>query len=269
MKTFHYKLMVIGAPSWRVLCEALPTLAFEEGMQRGFVISPDGTKNRVSGRYIYTRIGKITEVDPKTAEHRDRALEHLDDVSFEMDFQKGLVCVLGARGGLKALYEAVDTVPDCNLEYEEINLNLLELMQEVQSAYKKNAIKSLRINDYLARENMLANASFKILEVQDGERIAEKFSDQLDSFTLTLKLPDGAASLTVKRKGTVTCSEDMPDDVLSFVKDLLPRFHESEVETAEVVDPVMKATNDLRKTLRKHGATMEIETPDGKRARIV
>lgn len=242
MQALHYKIMVCGQPSFRAIRDTLPQLKYEPGMQRGFLLSEDSNQNRVGGRYIYTKFGKETKIDPETLEQTEEQTEELADCSFEMNQQKGLVMVLQRRGELNALYEAVDSIPDAHVAFEELNLNLLELMFEVQGAYKKNEIKTLRIRDYLAREHMLANASFKILEPTEGEKIAEKFSDQLDAFTLVLKMPDGAVNLTVTRKGSVRVSDDAPDELIMFVKDLLPRFHEAEVETAEVVDPIAAQT---------------------------
>jgi len=238
MRTLHYKAMNCGQGSFRAIRDAIPQLGYEAGMQRGFLLSKDSTVNRVRGRYIYTKLGKIVKIDPETLQPKEEATESLAECQFELDQQKGLAMVEQRRGELNALHEAVDSIPDSQVEFEDLNLNLLQLMFEVQGAYKKNEVKTLRIRDYLARENMLANASFKILDREGAEKIAEKFSDQLDAFTLTLKLPDGACALTVTRKGTVRASDDTPDELLLFVKDLLPRFHEAEVETAEVVDPV-------------------------------
>ncbi|MCF6228753.1 MAG: hypothetical protein L3J82_08865, partial [Planctomycetes bacterium] len=157
---------------------------------------------------------------------------------FELDQKKGWVMVGQRRGDLEAIYEALESLPDVHSAFEDLNLNLKDLMFEIQGAYKKNTVKILRIKDYLARENMLGSASFKVLEEQDAEKLAEKFDDQLEAFTLQLKLPDGACNLTVTRKGSVRASDDMPDEVLMFVKDLLPQFHEAEVETTEVHSPV-------------------------------
>ncbi len=238
MQALHYKIMVCGQPSFRAIAAALPQLAYEPGMQRGFVLSKDSNQNRVKGRYIYTRFGKQTTIDPESLEPQEEQTEELAECRFELNQTKGLVMVEQRRGELNALYEAVDAIPDAHVSFEELNLNLLDLMFEVQGAYKKNVVKTLRIHDYLAREHMLANASFKILEPTEAEKIAEKYGDQLDAFTLQLKLPDGAINLTVTRKGSVRVSDDAPDELILFVKDLLPRFHEAEVETAEVMDPV-------------------------------
>ena len=192
MRALHYKLMICGQPSFRAVRDTLPTLEYEPGMQRGFLLSAESTQNRLKGRYIYTKLGKLAQIDPESLEITETTTESLAECRFELDQQKGLAAVEQRRGELIALHEAVDAIPGANVEFEDLNLNLRDLMFEVQGAYKKNVIKSLRIHDYLARENMLANASFKIIEPQDGEKIAEKFADQLDAFTLTLKLPDGA-----------------------------------------------------------------------------
>ena len=50
--------------------------------------------------------------------------------------------------------------------------------------------------------------------------------------------PFGVASTLGSAGPAPSASDDAPDELLSFVKDLLPRFHEAEVETAQVVDPV-------------------------------
>ena len=238
MRALHYKLMVCGQPSFRAIRDTLPQLSYEAGMQRGFVLAKESNQNRIKGRYIYTKLGKLIRIDAESLEPVEEATESLAECRFELDQQKGLVMVEQRRGELNSLYEAIDAIPDAICEFEELNLNLLDMMFELQAAYKKNEVKTLRIHDYLAREDMLTNASFKILNKQDAEKIAEKFSDQLDAFTLTLKLPDGACAVTVTRKGSVRASDDAPDERLLRVKDMLPRFHEAEVETAEVIDPI-------------------------------
>jgi hypothetical protein len=238
MRALHYKLLVCGQPSFRVIRDTLPQLAYEAGMERGFLLAKESTQNRVKGRYIYTKVGKVVSIDADSLEPKEEPVESLVECRFELDQQKGLASVEQRRGELNALYEALDAIPDAHVAFEELNLNLAELMFEVQGAYKKNSVKSLRIKDYLAREHMLTSATFKVLEPTEGEKLVERFSDQIEAFTLTLKLPDGKCDLTVTKKGSVRASDDAPDELLLFVKDLLPRFHEAEVETVELADPI-------------------------------
>lgn len=238
MRAFHYKLLVCGQPSFRSIREALPQVAYEAGAQRGFLLDKDNSQNRVAGRYVYTKVGKVVNLDPTTLQPKEVAVESLAECKFELDQQKGLAMAQQRRGELNSLHEALDSIPETSVEFEDLNLNLCALMFDIQRAYKKNQVKSLRIKDYLARENMLANATFKLVEPQEAEKLAEKFAEQLQGFTLTLKLPDGACALTVTRNGSVRASDDTPEDVLRFVKDLLPAHHEAEVETTEVRDPV-------------------------------
>lgn len=238
MRAFHYKMLICGQPSFRGVRETLPGLAYEAGMTRGFLMDQSSNQNRVAGRYVYTKVGKAVALDPKSLQPKETPTETLCECKFELDQQKALVMAETRRGELNSLHEALDAIPDVNVEFEELNLNLVALMFDVQRAYKKNEVKSLRIKDYLARENMLANATFKLLEPQQAEKLAERFSEQLQAFTLTLKLPDGACALTVTRNGTVRASDDCPDELLSFVKDLIPAHHEAEVETTEVRDPI-------------------------------
>lgn len=238
MRVSHYKLLMCGQPSFRAIRETLPEIEFQAGAERGFILDKETNLNRVKGRYVYTQVGKTTTLDPETLEKKEEETRSLTECRFEIDQQKGLVSVEQRRGELNALYEALDAIPSVNIAFEDLNLNLPPLLFEIQRAYKKNELKSVRIRDYLARENMLTNANFKILEAQEAEKIVEKFDDQIDSFTLTLKLPDGAVALTVTKKGTVRASDEAPDEVLLFVKELLPRFHEAEVETTQALDPV-------------------------------
>jgi len=238
MLALHYKILVCGQNSFRTVRDTLPELSYEPGMERGFLLSKESNQNRVKGRYIYTKFGKQVSIDAQSLEPKEETTESLVECRFELDQQKGLACVEQRRGELNALFEALDAMPNTHVVFEELNLNLCELMFEIQGAYKKNTIKALRIKEYLARENMLTNATFKVLEPTEGEKLAERFSDQLEAFTLQLKLPDGAVALTVTRKGSVRASDDAPDELLMFVKDLLPRFHEAEVETTQAVDPI-------------------------------
>lgn len=238
MRAFHYKLMTCGQPSFRSVSKTLPEITWEAGSQRGFLVDKDSNQNRVAGRYVYTKVGKAVTLDAETLQPKETPTETLAECKFELDQQKGLAMAQQRRGELNALHEALDAIPDVSIEFSDLNLNLTGLMFDVQRAYKKNEVKSLRIKDYLARENMLASATFKLIEPQEAEKLAERFSDQLQAFTLTLKLPDGACALTVTRNGTVRASDDTPEDVLRFVKDLIPAHHEAEVETTEVRDPV-------------------------------
>lgn len=238
MRAFHYKLMNCGQPSFRSVRDTLPQITWEAGSQRGFLLEKDNSQNRVAGRYVYTKVGKAVTLDAETLQPKETPTETLAECKFELDQQKGLAMAQQRRGELNALHEALDAIPEVSVEFSDLNLNLTGLMFDVQRAYKKNEVKSLRIKDYLARENMLANATFKLIEPQEAEKLAERFSDQLQAFTLTLKLPDGACALTVTRNGTVRASDDTPEDVLRFVKDLIPAHHEAEVETTEVRDPV-------------------------------
>ncbi|MDC1143094.1 hypothetical protein OAU50_08380 [Planctomycetota bacterium] len=238
MRALHYKILVCGGSSFRSVNETLPQLSYEAGMERGFLVAPESNVNRIKARYIYTKYGKNVGLDPDSLEQVEEQTESLAEARFELDQKKGLVMVEQRRGDLESLYEALESMPDVHTAFEDLNLNLKDLMFEIQGAYKKNTVKALRIKDYLARENMLASASFKVLEAQDAEKIVEKFDDQLEAFTLQLKLPDGACNLTVTRKGSVRASDDIPDEVLMFVKDLLPQYHEAEVETTEIHSPV-------------------------------
>lgn len=238
MRALHYKLLVCSQASFRSTRDTLPQLAYEAGMERGFLLDKESNQNRVVGRYVYTRTGKAVALDPETLQPVEQETKSLAECRFELDQQKGLVMAEQRRGELNALFEALDAIPDVNVEFEELNLNLPQVLAEVQSVYKKNEVRTLRIKEYLARENMIATASFKLVDRQGAEKIVDQYSDQLEGFTLKLKLPDGSCDLTVTRKGTVRVSDDAPEDLLFLVKGLLPQFHEAEVETTQVVDPV-------------------------------
>lgn len=234
MRTTNYQIMVCGGSSFRSINETLEKLEYEAPMERGFLIAPESNVNRIKGRFVHTIYGRTTSLDPDSLEEVSEQVESLAEVRFELDQKKGLVSVEGPRSGLGIVWEALETIPDVHTAFEDLRLNLKDLLFELQGAYKKHTVKSLKIRDYLAREHMLTSGSFKVLEPQDAEKIVEKYADQLDAFTLGLKLPDGAVAITVTRKGVVRASDDTPDEVLMFIKDLLPQFHEAEVETTEI-----------------------------------
>jgi hypothetical protein len=85
---------------------------------------------------------------------------------------------------------------------------------------------------------MTCTGGFKVLDVREGEKLCERFSDQLEGVTLSFKLPSGKCNLTVTKKGSLRFSDDAPQDLIDYARQQLPRFHEAEVETAEIRDPV-------------------------------
>jgi hypothetical protein len=238
MRAFHYKILVCGQQSFRTIHETMPQLAWEAGQQRGFLLDKDNTAHRIAGRYIYVKAGKQNVLDPDTLQTKESPTESLCECRFEIDQQKALVMAQARRGELVPLFEALDSMPSVSIDFNDLNLNLTAMLFDLQRAYKKNDVKSLRIKDYLARENMLASATFKLIEPQQAEKLAERFADQLQAFTLSLKLPEGACAITVTKNGSVRASDDAPEDLLRYVKDLLPAHHEAEVETTEVRNPV-------------------------------
>lgn len=54
---------------------------------------------------------------------------------------------------------------------------------------------------------------------------------------VTLVMPDGRCSLTVTRRGDLRYSDNAPEELIRYARDCMPRFHEAEVETAEVATP--------------------------------
>ena len=238
MRAMHYKILVCGQQSFRMIRETIPDLAWQAGQQRGFVLDKDNSQFRVAGRYVYVKAGKQNVLDPDTLQTKEAPTESLCECRFELDLQKSLVMAHARRGELAALFEALDSMPEVSVDFNDLNLNLTALLFEIQRVYKKNEVRSLRIKEYLARENMVASATFKLIEPQQAEKLAERFADQLLAFTLSLRLPDGACALTVTKNGSVRASDDAPEDLLRYVKDLLPAHCEAEVETTQVRDPM-------------------------------
>lgn len=235
VKSEHYKLLIVSGDGFKRLREELVKYEWSEELGYGFKITENDT-NRVRGTCVYRAPKKLKDFDPEKG-WEERYITVRSTFAFELNQTKGLVMVQGRRGDLGVLFGLLDAIPLLHIVFDELRLNLHDLMYEVQRAYKRNKVYAFKIADYLARENMLASASFKVLDEHDGEKIADKFSDQLDAFVLKLKLPDGPVSLRVSRKGSVSASDDTPDELMLFVRELIPRFHEAEVETVVAVKP--------------------------------
>ncbi|HRJ77916.1 MAG: hypothetical protein HPKKFMNG_01979 [Planctomycetes bacterium] len=237
MRALHFKILVSSGDSFKALRRAMEELAFESGMERGFVMG-EGSPSRVNGKFYYVKTSKTKSIDRKTLKPVEEKSEALAECRFGLDLQHGLVHVEERRGELNALFEALDAMPDVGIEFADLNVNIKDYVFELQRAYNKNEIRNLRIKDYLARENMLASATFKMLDVREGEKLCEKFALQLDAATLSFKLPSGRCQFTVTRKGSLRHSDDTPQELVDYARELLPRFHEAEVETTEIRDPV-------------------------------
>lgn len=238
MRAYHFKILIGHTDTFKNIHALMPQLEYEPGMERGFVLSKESSVNVIRGRYFYTKFNKQVSIDPDTLDKKEETLESLAECRFELNQTRGMVMVEDRRGELNQIFDALESMPDVHTDFEELNLNLTDLLFELQSVWKKNEIRSIKIKEYLAREPMIANASFKVLEPQMAEKIVEKFSDQIAAFTMALKLPDGVINLTVTKNGSVRMSDDAPDEILTTIKDSLMRFHEAEVETTSIKNPV-------------------------------
>lgn len=236
MQTFHYKRLIAGDLAKRLMVEGVKAAGwFGKGCKRGFSIHT-ADEREIMGAFAWRETVVIPTLDEESLEDRDTTKDVLKKTVFRVLFSKGLIRA-DSRANLGVLYDIFDEMPGVAIAFEELNLNLEDYTFEVQSAYKRNEIDGVKIRDYLSRDHMLASPTFKILEPVESEKIVEKYSDQLESVKLKFKLPDGVVTATITRKGTLRISDDAPDEMVMFMVDLMPRFDEHEVETAEVVDP--------------------------------
>ncbi len=238
MPSFHFKLLGASQESFRAMRRAMSALPFDARGRRGFVLDEGAGQNSVKGKLYYIKTANVKQINPKDLKPVETKTETLTECRFEVDQQHGLVASQDRRGELNVLFEQLDAMPDVHVTFEDLNLNLKDYVFELQSAFNKNEIRALRIRDYQAREPMAGNASFKVLDARESEKIVEKYSDRLDSVTVSFKLPDGRCNLTATRRGSLRFSDNAPDELVRYARDCMPRFHEAEVETTEVMDPV-------------------------------
>lgn len=232
---FH-KQMICSGDSFKAMRKAMGELAYEARMERGFILTLD-SPSVIEGTYYYKSSEKVEDIDPKTLKTVEGKRERLKKAPFKLDLKHGLASS-PKRDGLSALFEACDAMPDVGLEFSDLTLNLKDYVFEMQHAFNKNEIRSLKIRDYLCRENLTCTGTFKVLDVREGEKLVEKFSEQLDGVTLSFKLPTGKCSFFIGKRGEMRAGEEAPEELLTYAYEQLPRFHEAEVETAEVRDPV-------------------------------
>lgn len=234
MITRHYKQLICSGASFKAAREAMGQLTYEAKMERGFVIQDSGP-SAIVGKYYYMKTKTLKSIDRATLKPVETKEETLQQVLFVLDLQRGMASVEGPRSGLNALYEALDAMPDVAVDFSDLNINLKDYVFEMQHAYHKSEIRVIKVKNYLARENCTATPSFKVLDVREGEKLVEKWSDQAEAVKLDFKLPSGRASFGVKKRGTLTFTDDTPQELMDYARDQLPRFHEAEVETVPVL----------------------------------
>lgn len=239
MRTTHFKLLICSGDSFKAMRHAMAELSYEARMERGFVLTKDDP-SRVEGKYYFIQTKKLKGIDRKTLKPIEEKHESLQVVAFTLDLKHGLVSVQGPRGGLNALFEALDAMPDVGVEFQDLKLNVKDYVFELQHAFNKNEIKNLRIKGYLFRENMVADVTGKLLDVRDGEKLAEKFAEQLEAARIVFKLPSGKCGLNINKRGTLSIADDAPTELFTYATEQLPRFHEADIETVEVRDPNAK-----------------------------
>lgn len=233
MITKHFKILACSGESFAAMRKAMKELNYQPKMERGFVVTKDDT-SFIEGRYIYMKSARLKQLNRETLVPIEPVNETLQEVRFTLDLKHGLASVQGPRGGFNVLFEALDSLPDVGVEFSDLNLNLKEYVSELQQAFNKNEIRALKLSDYITKENMLARATFKVLDVRDGESLTEKFQDQLAAVKLDFKLPTGKCNVSVSRRGTVSMSDDAPQEIIDYAREQLPRFHEAEIETVGV-----------------------------------
>lgn len=236
MITHIHKLFIAGKHTQRLLVNALPQLHWQKGMNRGFSLHTCDAK-KVIGAFAWRQKLELESHDEETLAPTVTSKTVVCKTAFTIDFNKGLVWADKAPG-ITQLYEALDSIPDATLQFDDLNLNLEELYSEFSGAYKKQQVTGLKLADYLAEKgDLLASPMFKLLDPAVEWKLIEKFSDQLKAIRATLKLPDGACSVTIHKGGKVQVGDTAPDELLMFLRDILPRFHEAEVETVAAEDP--------------------------------
>lgn len=232
---FH-KILICSGDSFKAMRHTMGELVYEKRMERGFILTID-EPSKVAGNYYYMASEKVEDIDRATLKTVEGKRERLKKADFTLDLKRGLA-MSKKREGLSALFEACDAMPDVGLEFSDLNLDLKEYVFELQHAFNKNEIRSIKIREYLCRENLTCTGTFKVLDVREGEKLVEKFSDQLDGVTLSFKLPSGKVQFFVGKHGELRFSDDAPEEMITYATDQLQRFHEADVETAEVRDPV-------------------------------
>ncbi len=234
MKAYHYKKLICGNATRDVLLDSLHAGTWYKGADEGFSIG-QFDKKILGGCYIWRETIEIDTVDEDSLEDIKREIRRLQKAHFILSFGEAYVRVQ-KKAHFGILYDAFDRMKDVHLEFEAFQIDLEGMVFEIQSAYKKNQIAGIGIKDYLAREQMITDATFKPLEAMVGENVIEKFSDQIKSVKLQMALPDGPCPLTITRDGSVSLGDDAPDELLMFVRQMMPRFDVPDVETAEVVE---------------------------------
>lgn len=248
MKTHHHKQLIIEDFCRDALqaCLGNPKdkRMWWKDADKGFSIGQcDNTKIR--GKYIWKDTAQVDSIDPETLEPIKKDVKHLCAAPFELNFAKQHMRV-DKKAHFEIVQIALETIENAQFGLVDYEINLPQMVFEIQGAWKKNRIETLGIQDYLARENMIADASFKILEDLDAEKLVEKFDDQLKSVKLVLALPDGKVQLTVTRDGQIRVSDDAPEEIIMFVRDVMPQFHEPAVETTNL-SPAQHLAKNLPK----------------------
>lgn len=233
MKAYHFKKLICGNATRDVLLDFLHAGTWYKGADSGFSIG-QFDKKILGGCYVWRETIAVETIDEDSLEVIEKGVRRLQKAHFILSFGESYVRV-EKKAHFGILFDALDALKGVHLEFEDYQIDLEGMVSEIQRAWKKNRIESIGIKNYLARENMMTDATFKMLE-PTGEKIIEKFDDQVSSVKLLLKLPDGDCPLTVTRDGSIRTSDDAPDDVLMFVRQIMPHHDVPDVETVEVAD---------------------------------
>jgi hypothetical protein len=235
MQVRNYKIMHCSQDSFEAALNEIAENPMAPDAPEGFALTSH-EDNRLTGIYTYPRTKKVKRLDEK-GELEIVGVVDIQRCRFCLNQRKGLAYVEGARGHFPVLYERLDEAQDVRITFEDYHLDLAEIYHEFAGNFPKHRVKSLKIKDYLAKENMIGTPTFQVLEPAEAFTLVERFKDKLQAFSLAIKMPDGTVSLKIDKRGTVWASDDAPEELLMYAQDSVVRYHEEEIETVLVGAP--------------------------------
>lgn len=234
MPSIHAKLVSITPKAFAELQKELKLDNYTTKKKEGFLVV-EATAARLQAKYFYLRRQKIKSVDPESLETRVDERTVLASAGFSMLPSKNLAWCHEKRADFAPLEETLSQYGNVSIEFNDLNVDCIQVYQDLRDSQDRFDLKSLRIKDYRGKDGMITTANFKLMEPGAEENIIAAYGGDVVGFSGTMMTDDGRQTIAVSKKGSIRYSENLGDDVVEIALGLLVKHNEVvELETVEI-----------------------------------
>jgi len=178
----------------------------------------DDEANVISGDYVYTAIVSVKGINRKTLQEDNKEVALHRKAHFVYNFKKGcLTC--DKKSDVRLVTEFFELQEGVELgANEQYEVKLVPLLEDLEATFGYKG-KCLKIQDYLAREGMVATANFKTLKVDYWPKAVSKYGENMLEFQVEVNDDGQPVKTKITKKGDVVLGDSYSDKLWNHIRD--------------------------------------------------